>query len=166
MALDNPLWRFALDLYARPGVEAAALELQSLGCSINRLILACFLAQKGCRLMPELLRGEAQQWQNELTHPLRALRYKVRARKADNPELDPCYRKLREAELACEQVEIMLLWQCVEAVPEVQLALGEDLLRGNIEQIVAEMGDRAVSQASSQIDAFITVVDPGRLASG
>lgn len=165
MSLENPLWRYALDLYSRPGVEAAALELQTLGCSINRLILACFLAQQGKQLTPELLQGEAQAWQRELTHPLRTLRYRVREQKAERAELDVCYRKLREAELACEQVEIMLLWQRVEKIDQAQV-LKEDLLRSNIELIVAEIGDQAVMQASSQIDAFIAVVDPDRLASG
>ncbi len=166
MALDNPLWRFALDLYARPGVESAALELQTFGCSINRLILACFLAQRGERLTSELLTGDALEWQQQLSHPLRALRYKVRSLKAEAPDLDHCYRKLREAELACEQVEIMLLWQTLEKCSLPPAAAGVELLRANVEQIVAEIGEEAVTQASSQIDAFIHAAFPDQLASG
>lgn len=166
MSLENPLWRYALDLYARPGVEGAALALQNLGCSINRLILACFLAEQGKKLTQELLQGEALEWQQQLTQPLRALRYRVRGQKAGRPELDNCYLKLRAAELACEQVEIMLLWQMVEPLVLPELTPGPDLLRSNVEQIVAEIGDRAVAQASSQVDAFIAAVDPDRLASG
>ena len=105
-ALETPLWHYALGLYSRPGVEAAALALQQAGLSINRLLFACWLASEGRELKSDYLQGEALQWQRELTHPLRALRYRVRGQKAAAPELEACYRKLREAELAAEQVVV------------------------------------------------------------
>lgn len=112
--LDTPLWHYALKLYSQPGVESAALTLQQTGLSINRLLFACWLAREGLELDPGYLQGDALEWQQTLTHPLRTLRYRVRGQKTALPELEGCYRKLREAELAAEQVELWLLWRQVE----------------------------------------------------
>ncbi|WP_432696945.1 TIGR02444 family protein [Marinobacterium sp. YM272] len=166
MSLDNPLWQYALDLYSRPGVESTALDLQTVGCSVNRLILACYLAEQGRLLPAELLAGEALSWQRELTHPLRVLRYQVRSLKAGRPELENCYRKMRQAELACEQVEIMLLWEMLSETVLPVAEAGPALARANIERVVAEVGAEAVVQASVQIDAFIDAACPDPLASG
>lgn len=166
MPLNNPLWQYALNLYARPGVESTALALQELGCSINRLILASYLAEKGRRLSVELLAGEALHWQRELTHPLRVLRYQVRSQKAMRPELEACYQSMRSAELACEQVEIMLLWEMLEQTELPVAPVGRNLARANTELVVAEVGLEVVVQASSQIDAFIDAACPDPLASG
>jgi uncharacterized protein (TIGR02444 family) len=136
MALDNPLWQYALDLYARPGVTAAALQLQAAGASINRLLLACYLARQGRELPPDLLAGAACDWQRAITHPLRAVRYRVREQKQARPELDACYRRLREAELATEQVELMLLWQQLGELSPDPAPPGPALARRNLQRVL------------------------------
>ncbi len=112
MMLENDLWDYALALYRQPGVEPACLELQQgwpLG--INRLLFCCWLAAEGRSLQPQSLRaGTATQWQHNITAPLRALRYQVREQVKHEPELAPCYQALRQAELACEQVELARLF--------------------------------------------------------
>ncbi|GGO87889.1 hypothetical protein GCM10011348_42110 [Marinobacterium nitratireducens] len=112
MNLDNPLWHYALELYAHPGVEQACLGLQQSGLGTNRLLFCCWLASEGRLLRPsELDASEAGRWQRELTTPLRALRYRVRESKAGEPQLDAVYRALRQAELAAEQVELARLFE-------------------------------------------------------
>ena len=64
--------------------------------------------------------NEADHWQQEMTHPLRGIRYKVRERKQQEPEYDACYQKLRQAELACEQVELALLYQQGQQAAQMQ----------------------------------------------
>ncbi|MBV1787843.1 TIGR02444 family protein [Marinobacterium sp. D7] len=166
MSLNNPLWQTALRLYAVPGVEQAALELQRAGCSINRMLLACYLAQQGRRLVPALLIGEALEWQQALTHPLRELRYRVRARKAENEELEPCYRAFRQAELACEQVELMLLWDALSALELPTAEAGEPLARRNLEQVLVASGVSDPGRFDAELSLLIgaTLADP--LASG
>lgn len=162
MSLDNPLWQYALKLYARPGVEQAALELQQAGCSINRLLTACYLGQRGLRLMPALLEGEALEWQRELTHPVRVLRYRVRNRKGLRAEMESCYHALREAELACEQVELMLLWEtiCDTRLPTARV--GVALIRSNLEIALSESGVGAWSEFDAPLQVLIeaTLSDP------
>ncbi|WP_286240495.1 TIGR02444 family protein [Neptuniibacter halophilus] len=118
MQLNNALWQYALNFYQQPSVEPACLNLQNrYGLSINRLIFACWAGSRGIRLEPEQFAGEAQDWQETISHPLRALRYKMREMKAEKAGLETCYDKLRQAELACEQVELALLFEQVAEQP-------------------------------------------------
>jgi len=111
MQLKNDLWDFALNFYQQPGIEQSCLDLQNeFGLSINRLIFACWGGIQGYDL-DSIACDEADNWQQEMTHPLRGLRYKVRERKQQESEYDACYQKLRQAELACEQIELALLYQ-------------------------------------------------------
>lgn len=111
MSLENPLWHYALALYSRPGVEQYCLQLQDQGASINRLLFACWLARQGVRLNRARLQQLDNGWRDQVARPLRSLRYSVRDRLAQLPDAESCYAALRQAELAAEQVELMLLWQ-------------------------------------------------------
>lgn len=166
MSLNNPLWQSALQLYRQPGVEAAALALQQAGCSVNRLLMACFLARRGQRLVPDLLAGEALEWQRELTQPLRRLRYTVRRCKAERAELEPCYRALRDAELACEQVELMLLWEALSALELPAETPGRALARANLERVLEEAGVKDSGRFDARLEVFVAAVFPDPLAGG
>jgi uncharacterized protein (TIGR02444 family) len=111
MSLENPLWHYALTLYSRPGVEQCCLQLQDQGAVVNRLLFACWLASRGIRLDRSRLRQADARWHGEVTQPLRALRFRLRNQLTALPEAAACYRALGQAELAAEQVELMLLWQ-------------------------------------------------------
>jgi uncharacterized protein (TIGR02444 family) len=84
---DNPFWDYSVELYRRPGVEAACLELQRRhGLDVNLVLLCCWLASRGVELDPATLR-EARHtvasWQAEVVRLLRALRQRLKARLAD-----------------------------------------------------------------------------------
>ena len=112
MKLRNALWDYAVQLYGQSGVEQACLALQQ-DCSlnVNHLLFCCWLATEGRSLQPRSLKASsAWQWQQSIVAPLRALRYQVRAPAQQEPELAACYQALREAELACEQVDLARLF--------------------------------------------------------
>lgn len=132
MALDNPLWRYALVLYACPGVEQDCLRLQDQGAAINRLLLACWLGQRGVTIEHEHWRALDNDWRREITEPLRQVRYRVRSRLSRQPEAEACYRALRQAELAAEQMELMLLWQTTRNWPIRPTAAGEACTLANL----------------------------------
>ena len=83
----NPFWDYSVELYRRPGVEAACLELQRRhGLDVNLVLLCCWQAGRGGRLDRELLGragAAAASWQAEVVRPLRALRRRLKARLAD-----------------------------------------------------------------------------------
>jgi uncharacterized protein (TIGR02444 family) len=120
MAPDESLWPFALALYARPGVEAALLELQDEdGQSIPFLIWALWLATRGRRADAAALAGGARlarAWQDAAVAPLRELR---RSLKRPSPaQLAHLREALRERVKAVElEAERMLLEMLEEASP-------------------------------------------------
>lgn len=118
MNLENELWHFALDFYSKSEVEHCCLSLQDqYGLSINRIIFSCWCGVQGVEVAGPQFQ-KATLWQKEITHPLRALRYKVRKQKEDYPD---CYAKLRQAELACEQVELFMLYEQAGKLPQSDL---------------------------------------------
>jgi uncharacterized protein (TIGR02444 family) len=83
----NPFWDYSVELYRRPGVEAACLELQRRhGLDVNLVLLCCWQASRGGRLDQALLSRANEvvaSWQAEVVRPLRALRRRLKARLAD-----------------------------------------------------------------------------------
>ena len=80
-------WDDSLELYGRPGVEEACLELQRRhGLDVNLLLLCCWLGARGIGLDRTTLArvGRAvQDWQVEVVRPLRAVRRRLKAKLTD-----------------------------------------------------------------------------------
>ena len=108
----NPFWDYSVELYRRPEVEAACLELQRRhGLDVNLVLLCCWQARRGVPLDRGLLARAGEvvaSWQAEVVRPLRALRRRLKARLADpDPgsvvELWPGFASaIREQALALE----------------------------------------------------------------
>lgn len=122
MQLKNDLWDFALNFYQQTDIEQSCLSMQSeYDLSVNRLIFACWCGCWGRRL--EAATSQADRWQGQITHPLRRLRYQVREEKQSCVELEACYQTLRQAELACEQVELAMLYEHAQSLDRVDPSL-------------------------------------------
>ncbi len=95
--MSNPnLWTFALACYARPGVEAACLKLQSQGADICLLLCATWLQMRGVAYdtdRRDALEQRATPWRQHVIQPLRGLRQDWRPL----AEQDAALHKLREA---------------------------------------------------------------------
>ena len=82
-ATREALWPFALELYGRPGVEAAMLELQDAhGQCVPYLLWALWLDASGRPADPALLgvgAVMARGWQDVAVAPLRDVRRKLKA---------------------------------------------------------------------------------------
>jgi len=80
----NPFWDYSVELYQRPGVEAACLELQRRhGLDVNLVLLCCWQASRGIELDAAALRAARDavaSWQAEVVRLLRALRQRLKAR--------------------------------------------------------------------------------------
>jgi uncharacterized protein (TIGR02444 family) len=74
----NPFWDYALELYRRPGVEAACLELQQRhSVDVNIVLLCCWLGRRGVvadEAVFARIAEVAEVWQKEVVLPLRAVR--------------------------------------------------------------------------------------------
>ncbi len=103
---ESPLWPFALALYARPGVEAACLQLQDeAGVDVCELLWRCWLLHHGAIPEPgsEAALAEVRRWQREVTAPLRRLRRELKADAAEQHGVARLRETLKRAELQAER---------------------------------------------------------------
>lgn len=101
------LWSFAVQLYARPGVESACLELQASGCDVCLLLTGAWLGQRGIPCREDYLRALrdlAQPWQQNVVTPLRQTRQRWRAEVSQDAELAALREQLKRLELEAERL--------------------------------------------------------------
>ncbi|PYB70527.1 TIGR02444 family protein [Pseudomonas sp. LB-090624] len=104
--MHTDLWNHALALYARPGVEAACLELQALGGDVCLLLCATWLQARGVAVLDEraqALRAVAEPWQREVIAPLRSLRQQWRTAAQADAQLGLLRERLKGLELQAEK---------------------------------------------------------------
>jgi uncharacterized protein (TIGR02444 family) len=87
----DPFWDYSIELYGRPGVEAACLELQRRhGLDVNLVLLCCWAATRGVELDRGVLsqaRSALAAWHAEVVRPLRTVRRRLKAElTAPDPE--------------------------------------------------------------------------------
>ncbi|WP_251976010.1 TIGR02444 family protein [Salinicola avicenniae] len=103
---DLSLWHYALDRYARPGVEACCLTLQDRhGWDICELLWIAWLAEAGHQPTDKARRAleDVRRWQREMTWPLRERRRRLKAPAQRSPALVPLRETLKQAEWLAEQ---------------------------------------------------------------
>jgi len=128
--LGEALWPFALDVYARPGVEAALLALQDgHGQCAPYLIWAIWLAAEGREADDAALADAAElarAWQGAAVAPLRDLRRELK--RTGSARLARPREQLRERVKALElEAERMLLQMLEAASPAPSAPPGEAL---------------------------------------
>ena len=111
------LWNHALALYARPGIEAACLELQALGGDVCLLLCATWL-QRRAIAFSEARAGQLQAiagpWQQDVVTPLRALRQQWRTAALHDRQLAAVREQLKDLELQAERTLLHRLEQCAQ----------------------------------------------------
>lgn len=124
---DSPFWAFSLEIYGRPGVEDACLDLQRrLDLDVNLLLLCCWLATHGVHLDEAAARrvaGAVEGWRIEVVRPLRAVRRRLKVRLADpergtvfaaTPDIASALRAgVIDLELDAEHLEQLVLEEAV-----------------------------------------------------
>lgn len=124
------LWNFAVQLYARPGVESACLELQDSGCDVCLLLAGAWLEQRGipCRDdYLQALRDLAQPWQQNVVMPLRQARRQWRTVASQDVELTTLREQLKQLELEAERLLLKRLEALTKDWPSE--SAGSDWLR-------------------------------------
>ena len=100
------LWRFAEEVYQRPGVETDCLHLQAQGIDVCLLLCALWL---DAREVPwdetrgQALRDLAQPWQMQVVTPLRQLRQSWRAVAQGDKALTQLREAVKRLELEAER---------------------------------------------------------------
>ncbi|PSS48619.1 TIGR02444 family protein [Pseudomonas sp. BBP2017] len=105
--MHTDLWNFALNLYARPGVEAACLQWQEQGGDVCLLLCAAWLTRRGVAPSGQrvhALREQAEAWQAEVVKPLRSLRQQWRQAATRDAQLARLREQVKGLELEAERV--------------------------------------------------------------
>lgn len=104
---NTRLWRYALSVYAKPGVADEMLRLQDEdGADVLWLLTALWLAEEGIALSEALVvQPEYEQWRETMILPIRNQRRACD--RVDTPEL---YELLKKAELEAEREGLKRLY--------------------------------------------------------
>ncbi|MFL1523739.1 TIGR02444 family protein [Pseudomonas sp. O230] len=104
--MSSDLWSFSLGTYARPGVEAACLTLQSAGVNVCLLLCGLWLGQRGIACNEQRLqelRNVAEPWDAEVVQPLRGLRMQWKVIATEDAELNALREQVKTLELQAER---------------------------------------------------------------
>jgi uncharacterized protein (TIGR02444 family) len=143
-AENRSCWDFVVELYAKPGVSQACLELQDrLGVDVSFLLTVLFYARHRSIdfSMEEIasLDRSISAWRNQVLIPLRQLRRSVKASDLLNSPTDEFYQRIKADELLAEQLEVSALEQQLEQMAVKRSAA--ELKRDLIEHIVKHFAD-------------------------
>lgn len=119
--MHTDLWSIATGLYARPGVEAACLALQSGGADVCVLLCGAWLEQRRTTLTDTRLAAIehlAQPWQQDVVQPLRSLRTHWRAGAASDAQLAVLRERIKALELDAERLQLERLEALCEGWPD------------------------------------------------
>ncbi|HSC82817.1 MAG TPA: TIGR02444 family protein [Pseudomonas sp.] len=136
--MPSDLWSFASYCYARPGAEAACLQLQAAGADVCLLLCGLWLEQRGIAHSHERqtqLLAVSAPWQRQVIQPLRELRQGWR----EAAQLDPMQMRLREQVKALELEAERELLQRLERLTQ-SWNRAENKTATWLEQLVADSG--------------------------
>jgi len=132
---EHPFWNFALDVYRRPGVSDACLQLQEpYHLDVNLLLFSGWTGAFGMgRLSGEELsrcRDAVAGWHDSVVRGLRGVRRILKTGFDDLPgelrEISDALRKRIQArEIDAEHLEQLILVGCVHRVPNDHLSAAE-----------------------------------------
>ncbi|MDR2318685.1 MULTISPECIES: TIGR02444 family protein [unclassified Pseudomonas] len=129
--MHTDLWNHALALYARPGAEAACLELQALGGDVCLLLCATWLQARGVAVLDERVQALTEiagAWQRDVVAPLRGLRQQWRAAASGDAQLAALREQVKGLELQAEKTLLERLQECSRQWPTDSHGLTDDWL--------------------------------------
>ncbi|MDT6919858.1 TIGR02444 family protein [Pseudomonas glycinis] len=104
--MSSDLWSFALDVYARPGVEDACLQLQTAGANVCLLLCGLWLEQRAVACdepRVRLLKALTAPWDIDVVQPLRTLRLQWKTRAVDDAVVAGMREQIKSLELEAER---------------------------------------------------------------
>jgi uncharacterized protein (TIGR02444 family) len=143
---DSRLWPAALDLYGRPGVAEACLDLQDRhGIDVDMVLVALWLAGEGAaldRARVKALEQAVERFRHEVVVRLRDARRALKRQLAEasgpagrHPELARALReRLQSLEIDLERLELLTLEALTGDLPR-DRAPGRRLALANLESV-------------------------------
>lgn len=164
--LEAASWAFALDIYARPGIADACLQLQNhAGVDVMMFLTAAYAAVRHRILLtlPEIreLDAACRPWREQIVRPLRAIRTGLKAGPPPAPssETEPFRSKIKSIELAAERLQNQLLADRLPLRPAERDAVNAEDLRSVLGRVVTffleTRRDTPVADLRSSIEQIV-----------
>lgn len=131
--MSSDLWSFSLGTYARPGVEAACLTLQSAGVNVCLLLCGLWLGERGVTCNEhrlQLLRDLAGPWDADVVQPLRTLRLQWKAAASVDTELNSLRQEVKALEMEAERHLLLRLERLAQSWPQYEATDSSAWLEG------------------------------------
>ena len=137
-------WDFSVDLYARPGVASACLDLQELYRLDVNLILFCFwhghAYGRADRELMESVVAFSSQWRAQIVQPLRNARTWMKLNAHPNKQFDSLRERIKADELIAEKIQQEQIDSLTsEFNRHRENRIGADDLQKNIESLLQEV---------------------------
>jgi len=160
---DNPLWNYALSLYARPGVAEACLALQERhGIDVNLVLCCCWAAAERRRLAePDMRRliDRVAAWHGAVVRPLRAVRRWLKPHTGD-PLVAALRKRLAALEIETEHYEHIRLAEAAPGAPAEEPESAANLAQGNIATYFAVIGRDMTTDDTRAIERIVAAAFP------
>lgn len=145
LELDNPFWRFSLEIYASPGVAPECLTLQDqAGIDVNVWLFAVWLGLQGKAIEPDDLTRIVEvtaPWTRDVVKPLRQVRRHLKPLSGNDAAIQDLRKRVAGAELFAEQVEQARLYAIAGILGvSTAAASGVDAAQANAAMILAASG--------------------------
>jgi uncharacterized protein (TIGR02444 family) len=118
---QEPYWRFAVEVYRKPGVAEVCLQLQDrIGVDVSfMMVLICAFLHRGVSMTDDEIAGldaAVSDWRSEVVVPLRQMRRRMKAGLFPAPDggSEELRSKIKAAELHAELLEMAGIWQQLE----------------------------------------------------
>ncbi len=164
--LEAASWAFALDIYARPGVADACLQLQNrAGVDVMLFLMVAYAAVRHRILLTSSeireLDEACRPWREQIVQPLRAIRAGLKAGPSPAPssKTEQFRSKVKSVELAAERLQNQLLADRLPLRPAERDAVNAEDLRSVLFSVVTfflEMrGDTPIAELATSIDGIV-----------
>ena len=166
---DRLFWTFSLDVYTRPGIADACLNLQDqYGCDVNMVLFCCWAASTAAgRLDDQIIVAavaSVEEWQTEVIKPVRSVRRRLEAEltHVEHETATQLRVEIGAAELHAESVEQDILEKLI--APEragrsnsgAQLEDAEYNLQRYLQLLGVELKDDGLESLSTIVAGFCT----------
>ncbi len=165
----HPFWDFALDVYRRPGVSDACLELQeNQQVDVNLLLFVCWIGVSGRgRLSAEeigLCIETVRPWHDTVVRPLRAVRRTLKGGLGSAPAglADGLRRQIQAREIDAEHIEQLMLTAAIPRQPNADAAMPARVgdAGRNALAYLAKLGARVDNAARASLAKVLSAAFP------
>ena len=165
----HPFWDFALDVYRRPGVSDACLELQeNQQADVNLLLFVCWIGASGRgRLGADeigLCIETARPWHDAVVRPLRAVRRTLKGGLGSAPAdlTDGLRRQIQAREIDAEHIEQLMLTAAIPRQPKADMMLPARVgdAGQNALAYLTKLGARVDNPARASLAKVLSAVFP------